>query len=76
MALSLNRKLSFVGLAAAAVCAAALPSPAQASETIEYTYDARGRLIAVKRIQPSGTVETKYEYDRADNRTKKEVTTP
>lgn len=67
--------LSFWRLSAAAVCAAALPSPAGASETIEYIYDARGRLVEVKRIQPSATVDTKYTYDRADNRTKKEVTT-
>ena len=74
MAMAQKPRLSLLRLSAVAVCAAAMPSPAQASETIEYTYDARGRLVAVKRIQPSGTIETKYEYDRADNRTKKEVT--
>ena len=49
-------------------------SSAIASETIEYVYDARGRLIEVKRVQPAGNLKTRYEYDRADNRTKKEVT--
>jgi len=58
----------------ALIAVIALSSPAIGSETIEYTYDARGRLIEVKRIQPSGNVKTKYEYDGADNRTKKEVT--
>jgi YD repeat-containing protein len=40
-----------------------------ASETVTYTYDAKGRLIKVER---SGTVndgkKTEYEYDKADNR--------
>lgn len=49
-------------------------SSATASETIEYVYDARGRLIEVKRVQQAGNVKATYEYDRADNRTKKEVT--
>lgn len=49
--------------------------PASASEVIQYTYDARGRLVEVERAQPTVTIKTKYTYDRADNRTKKEVTT-
>jgi YD repeat-containing protein len=53
----------------------ALPGIAAAAETITYTYDARGRLVEVERVQPSVTVKTKYTYDKADNRTKKEVTT-
>jgi len=43
---------------------------AHAAETITYTYDARGRLVAVIR---SGTVNngvaTAYAYDKTDNRT-------
>lgn len=70
-----SRRLSCWSLSAAAICTAALAAPAAASETIEYMYDARGRLVEVKRIQPSGTIDTKYTYDRADNRTKKDVTT-
>jgi YD repeat-containing protein len=58
-----------------ACCVAALSTVAAASETVQYTYDARGRLVEVQRTQPGGTIKTKYEYDRADNRTKKEVTT-
>lgn len=61
----------------AATTAAALVMPAaSASETISYTYDARGRLISVVR---SGTVNdgvtSSYSYDKADNRTNVSVTT-
>lgn len=43
---------------------------AQATETIKYTYDAKGRLVKVER---TGTVNngvtTTYTHDKADNRT-------
>ncbi|MGN6849200.1 MAG: hypothetical protein ACTHJK_06960 [Sphingomicrobium sp.] len=43
---------------------------ALATETITYTYDARGRLI---KVVHSGTVNnnvvSNYSYDKADNRT-------
>ena len=45
-------------------------SAASATETITYTYDARGRLI---KVVHSGTVNNNnqacYQYDKADNRT-------
>ena len=48
---------------------------AAASETVTYSYDARGRLVGVKH---SGTennnVQSNYTYDKADNRTNKTVT--
>ena len=48
---------------------------ADAAETITYTYDARGRVIAVVR---SGTVNNNvnrtYTIDKADNRTNKTTT--
>jgi len=48
---------------------------AVASETISYSYDARGRLV---RVDHSGTVNnnvaTNYVYDKADNRTNKTTT--
>lgn len=48
---------------------------ASASETITYSYDARGRLVLV---QHSGTVNnnviTNYTIDHADNRTNVKVT--
>lgn len=48
---------------------------ADAAETITYTYDARGRVIAVVR---TGTVNNgvnrTYTIDKADNRTNKTTT--
>jgi len=48
---------------------------AAASETITYTYDAKGRLIKVER---TGTVNngvtTQYTHDKADNRSNVTVT--
>ena len=52
-----------------------LGAAAWASETINYKYDARGRLVQVNH---SGTVNnnviTNYVYDKADNRTLKNTT--
>lgn len=52
-----------------------LGGSARAAETITYTYDARGRLVAVVR---SGTVnngvQAAYAYDKAGNRSSKTVT--
>lgn len=52
-------------------------SPVSASETVKYTYDAKGRLVKVER---SGTVnngaKTDYEHDRADNRKRVTTTKP
>lgn len=54
---------------------AALTTPAAATETIAYSYDARGRLVKVER---TGTVNngvtTTYTQDKADNRTSKVTT--
>lgn len=48
--------------------------PALASETITYKYDAKGRLIEVKRTGTvNNNVTTTYQHDKADNR--KNVTT-
>ena len=48
---------------------------AHASETITYTYDAKGRLI---KVEHSGSVnnnlKTEYTHDRVDNRKKVKVT--
>jgi YD repeat-containing protein len=45
-------------------------SAAMATETITYTYDARGRLV---KVVHTGTVNNNnqacYKYDKADNRT-------
>jgi hypothetical protein len=63
--------LAAAGIALTAVAIAR----AQASETLNYSYDARGRLI---RVTHNGSVNanvvTNYVYDKADNRTLKNVT--
>jgi hypothetical protein len=42
---------------------------AQAEETLRYSYDARGRLVAAFRSSgPKAGVRTRYGYDAADNR--------
>jgi hypothetical protein len=63
-------------IAAAALTAGLLcPSAASATETITYTYDARGRLI---KVVHTGNVNNNnqacYKYDKADNRTNVTVT--
>ena len=56
----------------AAMAAAAI---AEASETINYSYDARGRLVSVKRSgSVNNNVNTAYGYDKADNRTFRNTT--
>lgn len=54
----------------AAAGALALAGIAAASETVTYTYDAKGRLV---KVEHSGTVNNNvvanYSYDHADNRT-------
>jgi YD repeat-containing protein len=60
-----------------AVTIAALAATAMASETINYSYDARGRLVQVKH---GGTVNNNvtanYTYDKANNRTNLNVASP
>ena len=61
----------------AGLCLAGAAIAAWAGETITYTYDARGRLV---KVQHSGTVNNnvsaEYKYDKADNRTNVNVTSP
>tara|TARA_B100000508_G_scaffold60333_1_gene47218 strand:- start:256141 stop:256341 length:201 start_codon:yes stop_codon:yes gene_type:complete len=53
----------------------AFSAPAFASETVTYTYDAQGRLVKVEHSGgPNDGVTTDYEYDDADNRTRKKKT--
>jgi len=76
--MTLRRRTSGNRLRIAALAGAAILSlaPAMASETISYTYDARGRLVQVNH---SGTVNNGvvacYAYDKADNRTNVTVAT-
>jgi YD repeat-containing protein len=59
-----------IGLTGAAVVA----STAWASETITYSYDARGRLVTVNHSgSVNANVVSNYSYDHADNRTNKNV---
>jgi hypothetical protein len=62
--------LSIIGLVGFCAIGAAM-----ASETVTYTYDAKGRLVKVER---SGTVnnglKAEYTHDKADNRTNVKVT--
>jgi len=64
-----------VGSIAAVAGIAAFIDSANASETITYTYDAKGRLILV---QHNGTVNnnvvSNYTFDPADNRKNIKVT--
>jgi len=54
-----------------------LSSAALATETITYTYDARGRLIRVVHTDPTtpslNNNQACYTYDKADNRTNVKV---
>lgn len=65
------RKIRWIAMGAAAV---AMSVAAMATETVTYTYDAKGRLVKVVR---SGTVNngvaTTYSHDKADNRTNVKV---
>lgn len=69
------REKVLVAVAIAAVAAMAIT--ARASETINYTYDARGRLV---RVEHGGTVNNnvsaEYKYDKGDNRTNVNVISP
>ena len=59
----------------AAVAGVGLQVPASATETVTYTYDARGRLIKVERSgSVNNGVETEYQHDKADNRKKVKTT--
>lgn len=57
-------------IATAALLAAAGVAAANASETVTYTYDAKGRLV---KVEHSGSVNNNvvanYSFDKADNRT-------
>ena len=59
----------------AMLAAGLLATSASATETVTYTYDAKGRLVKVER---SGTVnnqaKTEYEHDKADNRKRVKTT--
>ena len=58
----------------AAAAAALIVAGVAAAETISYRYDARGRLVQVKRSGAvNNNVTANYSYDKANNRTNKTV---
>lgn len=72
----MNRLAAALTVCAASIVLAAMASGmAGASETTNYTYDAKGRLVQVAR---SGTINnnvvTNYSFDKADNRVNVNVT--
>jgi len=68
----MNRLRTRLTLAAFAAIAAA--GTAVAAETLTYRYDARGRLVKVERSGgPKSGAVTNYSYDKANNRTAKQV---
>ncbi len=59
------------------LCLAGTAIAAWATETITYTYDARGRLVKVERKgSVNNNVTAEYQYDKADNRTNVNVASP
>ncbi len=67
-------RLEFGAIATALIVAPllfAIPA-ASAAEAVQYRYDARGRLIEVRRTVDGGAAKvTTYAFDKADNRTAK-----
>ncbi|MFL6793826.1 MAG: hypothetical protein ACJ8D6_02080 [Sphingomicrobium sp.] len=65
----------FLLSAATALSALALVAAAAgASETVTYNYDSRGRLVKVSHSgSVNNNVVANYSYDKADNRTNKNV---
>jgi YD repeat-containing protein len=74
-----HKEIGALAATAIAVIATAVLTSmtANASETVNYTYDSRGRLVKVER---SGTVNNNvradYSYDKGDNRTNVNVVSP
>ena len=64
-----------IGIVAGAAARAAAAGLAMASETISYTYDAKGRLVeAAHGGTVNANVIANYSYDAADNRKTMNVT--
>ena len=64
-----------VRMALAVACFVAVSIGVNATETITYTYDAKGRLVKVVRTGTvNNNVTVDYEHDKADNRTRVKTT--
>ncbi|WP_234178876.1 hypothetical protein [Sphingopyxis sp. NFH-91] len=58
-----------------AIALVGMAGSAAATETITYTYDAKGRLVKVVRTGTvNNNVTVEYAHDKADNRTRVKVT--
>jgi len=65
-----SRKLAF-----ATALMIAVPTLSSASETVTYSYDAKGRLVKVERAGTvNNGVKAEYSHDKAGNRTNVKVT--
>ncbi|WP_423141118.1 hypothetical protein ACOYW6_09740 [Parablastomonas sp. CN1-191] len=61
--------------AALIVAGFAAVTPAFATETIAYTYDAKGRLVKVEHTgSVNNNLKTEYTHDKADNRSNVKTT--
>ena len=66
-------RASWIGMAT--LSCLTLSASAAASETITYTYDAKGRLVKVERSgSVNNGVKAEYTHDKADNRRNLKVT--
>ena len=73
-----SRSGSFLGQLLLLMSSSAVAlAPAQAQETITYSYDALGRLVKVDHgtTGPNANVSASYTYDKADNRSQVVVST-
>lgn len=62
-------------LAATVLAASAMSPPSMGNETINYTYDARGRLTNVTHAgSVNNNLQANYTYDKADSRATVNVT--
>jgi fructose-specific phosphotransferase system component IIB len=60
-----------------ALAAVGMAAASMASETINYSYDSRGRLVKVERSgSVNNNVAAEYKYDKADNRTNVNTVSP
>lgn len=70
-----HTKLATAAAIAAVAMGALAAGIATASETITYTYDAKGRLVSVAHSgSVNNNVVSNYAFDHADNRTIQNVT--
>ncbi len=66
------KRAASIAVAAATLLSGAM---AEASETITYSYDAKGRLVKVERTGTvNNNVKSEYVHDKANNRTNVTVT--